>query len=245
MSLIESIEKNHYLATEQDVEALARSFLDAETFRRNTRSTYFRILLAGAQVELTGKPTLRAPRGRHGSLSDEAKAAQAVALDAVHTRLYAAVLKGVVTPEIEGGTGEEGRRRALERNRRSGFARSAASTLRRYVREGGDLTRLSVLTATKNSLTQRQAGVPGEDRARKLIARAARRFAAQVERLAGVDRGLAVEAVRMSMDEINAVLLRYAGRPTDKPQVAADEHRPLKTPVGMFLPAIGVSARVQ
>src|SRR5690349_3748345 len=115
MDLLTSIERNHYNATEADVEKLAASHLEAASAQGRVASTYFRILLAAAQTELIGKPVLRMPRGTRAAPDTEA---QLKALDTAHTRLYAAVRRGVETPEITAADGletDEANRRMLER----------------------------------------------------------------------------------------------------------------------------------
>ena len=242
MNLIANIAKRHYLATPADVENLARSFQEAQDTRTNTRGTYFRVLLAAVQKDVLGKPVLRALRGPAKAMTDEDTKAHLEALEAANEPLYAAVLRGVEAPGLD----------AKERNRRSGFARSATATIRAFIRAGGDIRRIPVPQATKNAMRDR-TGAPGgvaaspEDQARRRIQRAAKRLTGAVEALAQSDRALAVEAVRISMDQVNALLLKYAGRPTTNAAQAVAEHRPFKTDAGTFLPAIriteGVSSR--
>jgi hypothetical protein len=144
MNIIDNIEKHHYVATEAQVEQLAKEqyIHSSEVARAN--STYLRVLIAGCQAELGGK------RGKAPSAES-----QLAVLEKVHGRYYAAVLRGVTTEDVEPSDAlertERGRRQ-LERNRRSGFARSAATTVRNYIRMGGDLRGLDLATVSKNSL---------------------------------------------------------------------------------------------
>lgn len=129
MNVIEKIAKAHYAATVADVEALASNVATGQ----QSDGTYLRVLVAATQAKLG---TSR--RGRVNT------AAQLEILDQVHLQFYAAVQRGVGDASVDDA----------ERRRRSGFARSAASTLRAYVKAGKDLRGLVVADTTKHSLRQ-------------------------------------------------------------------------------------------
>jgi hypothetical protein len=110
---------------EQRVEALARERVTSATIVSNADVTYLSMLVDAMQSQL-GKRS----RGKVNSLQ------QAQVLAEVDKRFYAAVLRGVTTEDIaieEGLDADEQRRRSLERNRRSAFARSAKSTVSAYI----------------------------------------------------------------------------------------------------------------
>lgn len=88
-------------------------------------STYLRVLVAAVQTALKGK-----------------RQRAETALRQAHERFYAAVLRGVGADDIT----------PRERTRRATFARTATSTLRSFVKAGGDVRGLDVLTVTKGSL---------------------------------------------------------------------------------------------
>lgn len=145
MSIIDNLVKHHYVATEAQVESLAREQYSAASQVAVANSTYLRVLVAGCQAELGGKRT-RAPARPEAHLA---------VLEKVHQRYYEAVLRGVTTDDIAQDATldrDERGRRQLERNRRSAFARSAATTLRNYVRAGGDLRALEVDSVSKSEL---------------------------------------------------------------------------------------------
>lgn len=100
------------------------------------------------------------------------------AVDEAHEAFYPAVLKGV---------GYEG----AEQRRRSTFARTAASTLRSFVKRGGKLADIDVTTATKGTL--RAFGRPQEsgDRVERSAARATDALVRAVTRMAKRDTTLA------------------------------------------------------
>lgn len=247
MNTISQIEKANYLATTEDVERMAREQFDASQLQGRTNTTYFRILLASVQQALVGKPVLRAGRGQLAAL-DSVKHLEA--FEEVNSRLYAAVIRGTVTPDIEpvdGLSDAETQRRSQERNRRNNFARTAASAMRRYIKNGGDVRRVPVPTATKNSIVVANAstGVTDEERSRQRVKRAASRLAAVVEELAGADKKLAVEALQDSMSSVTALLARLAGKPTDKPAIAILDHRLFRTPEGVFWPVTPATPEVR
>lgn len=144
----DKIEKAHYVATEHDVELLAASHLACTDAARRADGYYLRILVAALQAKFDGNKH----RKRAGKADLEAHAAL---LTETHQRFYPWVLKGVTTEEVKDDPAlhdNERRMRALERNARSGFARSTASTLLAYIRAGGDVRGLNVETVTKTSL---------------------------------------------------------------------------------------------
>lgn len=93
------------------------------------------------------------------------------AIDAAHATFYPAIIAGV------GGDGKEAQRRAT-------FARSAASTLRAFVRGGGELKAIDPTQATKGTL--RKAVRPAEP-----AERAARSFGRSLQSLQGAAKRMA------------------------------------------------------
>lgn len=147
MNVLEKIVRANYAATEADVEQLAHSYLDAISQGQQAGGGYLRILIATAQSKL-GTPKRR---------SKVDTQAHQVVLREIHARFYPAVLKGITTPDIVDDPTvepEEARRRVLERNRRSTFARTAKSTLEAFMRAGGDVRMLDPQTITKSAVRQ-------------------------------------------------------------------------------------------
>lgn len=125
-TVVAAIARAHFIATPAQVETLAHDVVAG----MNADGTYLRVLVAHMQSKL-GKPR----RGKQPP--------QEPVLDAIHETLYPSVLKGV-------SNGEE--ITDAERNRRANFARSAASTVRAFIRGGGDVRGVDVATATKAGL---------------------------------------------------------------------------------------------
>lgn len=142
------IESKHYVATEHDVELLAAAHLACDEATKRTDGSYLRILVQGLQAQFNGVRNRRKP-----SKADLDHHSEFLAQ--LHTRFYAAVLKGITTPDCADSDilePDERRSRAAVRNARGGFARSSASTLQGFIRAGGDVRGLDVMAVTKGQL---------------------------------------------------------------------------------------------
>lgn len=180
-----------FLATGEQVESLAGQVVEG----MRADNTYLRVLLAHTQSRLRVIRKSKQP-------AQEREVAQHV-LDEVHAELYSSVVKGV-------SSGEEIDMR--ERNRRATFARSAASTVRVFIKGGGNLRELDVSTATKAGL--RKAVTPAAEegasraertflRARDVLIRGAQRLFARGDPAAARER---VEAV---VTQLQAMLAEH------------------------------------
>lgn len=167
-----SLESKHYVATPDDVAQITREIIAAQKQGSEGRATYLRALIATTQAELGQQPRQRAASPA-GKLTEEEKAAQLAALEKVHERFYVAVVKAAKAL-IDGPD-----RGGLELNKRTNFARSSASTLRRWVRAGNDITGLVASRTTKAMLavTGRRKG-PSP----KVLRNQANRFGARLQR---------------------------------------------------------------
>lgn len=190
MTILQTIAKAHYVATEAQVEQLAAAHYGSSAEVERTNTTYLRVLIAGVQAKVGTKTRGRKP-------SPEAFMS---VLEEVHNRFYAAVLKGVDTPDIAVGNGElapaERTRRILERNRRSNFARSAKATVALFVEAGGDVRALDVENTTKAQLRSVVQPPEPQDRVTRVLSRAQASILRIVERTAKQDRSRAVELLR-------------------------------------------------
>lgn len=221
---------------EQRVETLARERVTGATIVSNADVTYLSLLVDAMQSQL-GKQR----RGRINSLQ------QAQVLADVDKRFYAAVLRGVTTEDIaieEGLDADEQRRRSLERNRRSAFARSAKSTVSAYITAGGDVRTLDPNTVSKAALRKAVAPPEPTDRTARALQRAHGAFIRAVQRRARGDPEAARTEVETLMDELQKVLDELGGETEPEHEtttivarsgIPAPDRGPQRTRVGVPL----------
>lgn len=134
MNPFETCEELGYDVGGDVIAELARIGASGDAVTAKVGGTYLKVLVRGAQL-IAGDG--------------------AVAVNKVQSLYYPHVLRGVTTADCADDktmARDERSRRSLERNRRSNFARTAASTLRTWVSLGGDLRVLDAAVVTKQSL---------------------------------------------------------------------------------------------
>jgi hypothetical protein len=145
-----SIESKNFVASTSDVERIAAEIIDGMEQTANGRGTYLRMVVGTVQHDLGATPRLRASSASR--LPPEEIPAQLKALNAVHKRFYEAVYKvaqnSLPTPD------------KVEVKRRCTFARTAASTLRGWIRTGNDVCSLAAGRVTKYQLAVEHAKRP-------------------------------------------------------------------------------------
>lgn len=200
MSTIQQIiAKAHFVATEAQVEQLAAAQWACAKGTEEHNATYLKILVAGAQARTGTTKRGRAPT----------KDSQLAVLKEVNGLFYAAVLRGLVgvDPTIAPDDSLEQREkslRALERNRRSTFARTSYRELVGFVERGGDLRTLDVEAVTKSSL--RAFGKPAEpvDRTARTLERSQGAILRAINRMARGDPEEALEALEGVLEALQA-----------------------------------------
>lgn len=194
--------KNRYSMTDIQVETFARDMVASVDAVNAGRTTYLRVLVNHCQATL-GK----VKRGK--TLTGET---QLSVLGDVADRLYAAVLRGITTPEIapdEGLDKAEATRRSIERNKRSTFARSAKSVLASWINAGGDMRALDVETVTRDPLMAQVRETRGQsndqykmDRHAKALIRLVQREAKRDPTAARADLQAMIETLETALDDI-------------------------------------------
>lgn len=144
--------------------------------------TYLKVLTATCQAEMKGKRT------------------QPLAIiDQVQERFYAAVLRGIGPDTME----------VPERIRRANFAKSSASTLRTYVRSGGNLRLLIPADVTKFSLRMASTIPEPTNRSERIFRRARdaiiRRFKIDAKRDPVNARDELIEIIEALQTELDTV----------------------------------------
>lgn len=214
------------LKIEQRVENLARDRVTSAIIVSNTDITYLSLLVDAMQSQL-GKTR----RGKVNSLQ------QAQVLADVDKRFYAAVLRGVTTEDIaieEGLEVEEQRRRSLERNRRSAFARSAKSTVSTFIGGGGDVRVLDPTTVSKVALRKAIAPPEPADRAARQYTRAHGALLRAIARRARGDPRAARAEVEELMDELQKTLDELGVEPeAHHSTTVVGRQSPIRTRVGL------------
>lgn len=230
--LNQTIASRHYLATDAQVRELATLNYESGEQAVATRGTFLRVELAALQAAVMGAPKLRAG----GKAQQLEKDAVLAALKEVHARLYSIVLEAITTDDIADGPKlrkAEKTRRALERNRRSNFARSAKATLMAYVRCGGNVSTLAVPQVTKAMLQAEIAKRKPQPDASEQAERIANRMAAQIERIKEEDQELA-QAVSQRL--VSALAATTTDKTTKSPAKAVEENIPLQVGESYFIP---------
>lgn len=193
--------KSKYAMSESQVEALAGDYANASDAAGRLGMTYLRVLVSACQAILGTSPKRRT----RIPIPEQAQVVGDVA-----GKYYAAVLRGVTTPDIvpdDTLPQEEQSARSRERNRRSTFARSAKSTLLAYIRAGGDMRALEVESVARDALgafVRKQRG-QSETRFRierhiAAVVRAATAEAKDKPTVAKADLEHAIEALQFALD---------------------------------------------
>lgn len=189
---------NRYLASDDTIAEIARNYSAAQGTIGAARGEYLRILIAHTQ-ELVGR------------IKDQSVEAALGALSAVHDRLYNIILHAVTTPDVEPDDAqpkEERSRRALERNRRSTFARSSKSTVVAFVKSGGKLMELGDLDEiTKERL--RELTKPKDPPQRVAVGGIESKLEQAVTEMAAANREEAIDFI----DKLHTKLMLLVARP--------------------------------
>jgi hypothetical protein len=220
-----------YLASTNDVRSLATAVISGAESATTGQGTYLKVLVACTQEECGAHPRQR--NGRIRRLKGEELKRQLGIFNTIAKRFGAVVLEVAK----KDGAGAD-----IVRSR-TAFHRSAASTIRTYIRSGHDVRPLGLATLTKASL------VVGSSRRKLTLAQLERRAVAITERLEGLAKQLMAadpELARKALLPAFAALAAATAnghKPTRDPKEAMAEGRPLISGANFFVPMPGVAVR--
>lgn len=227
-----TLESRGYVATDDDITAIARTVLTAHDEAATGRASYLRTLIATTQSEMGVKPRMRAS-AKPTKLEQSQIDAQLASLEEVHKRFYELVFEAAEAA-IPSGTKDRG----IEVNRRTNFARTAMSIVRRFVRAGNDLTVVVPARATRDSLRVADTTirtVPTSSLKRKAEAQS-KALMATVIGLADADRKVALEELTLLLNQVTDQMMRLGVTPTKDASQATEESRPLRVGKSLFIP---------
>lgn len=221
-----SIESRNFIATDTDIAKIAAQAIDGETRSAEARGLFFKALIATTQHELGSPPRLRNVAG--AKLSAEETTAHLLTFEGIAKRFCEKAR------EVAANTVPDTDTETLRSRTRKFY--SAASTVRGYIRAGGDIRGIAAHKATKGSLaTPRVKRKPNPE----ALKRRAVALGAELEKIA---RSLNGDFAREVLTPLLAKLGALAGKTakaTRDPAEAMSEQRALRTKVGVFFPIEG------
>lgn len=226
-TIFEKIEDRNYLVTKGQIGEVTRQHVQGEATVVLARGVYLKALVANTQEALGAPVRARAASAsRFGAVSDEMRAEHIKALEKVHSGFYEEVLANI--PDGP----------AAQRNKDSGYARTAKSRLRTWIKAGGDIRTLAAPKVTAKSIKVARADVPRTaEQVKSVMLRQATGISEAVSALADLDKQSAIEAVETVMSQLAVKLVELGVTATRDPQQAIDEHRPFRLKEGVFWPA--------
>lgn len=185
MTLSNSIESKQFVATEQQIEALAVAVYEGQQLV----GTYLRTLVVAVQAVLGKGRRKIEPR------------AQVEAVDAIGAKFYGWVRAGLQRAAGGAITDRELTGRAM-------FARVAASALRKYAAGGGDIRAIDAAEVTRRDLRpEHKEDIPdGTPRAERAGLRAVAALENAVKRMARRDRDEARVFLESALDRLQVAL---------------------------------------
>lgn len=242
--IVAELAVSKYVAKADQVGALAKAYVERQKELAAIGGTYLKVLIASTLHALGEPVRTENHRGKAPKLDDKERDRQRSTFEDIQSAFYQAVLNAVITEDLKDNEqlpkAERGAL-ALERNRRTNFARSAASTVRGYLKSGGDLRLVNVSTVTKGYLQDATAAkTPRVSESVALGSRVeavGKRAVRLIEQLAEQDEGAARHRLESMISQL-ASLLGHIGveKTTTSDKQAIEKCIPLKTDAGLFMP---------
>lgn len=219
-----TLEQRHYVATDADMESSVVTLAAAITSADTERNVYLKALIGTTRDKLGLPPRERS--GKPAKLSDEDTEKQLEALKSVHERLYAVVTRKW-SELIPRGKGH-----ATILNKRTNYARTNYSVLRRWVAAGKDIGAIAPAKATKRDFVlqtgQKRSRAVSPTVLRKRVERQATELVKAVLALGEADKATATSELELLVGQLTQQLIELTGKPTTDLQLAAEQHRPFK-----------------
>lgn len=210
-TVLDRIEKAHFVASTEQVESLAAQQHTNAALAKQAGATYLRVIIA---CTLANVQTKRKP----------AAGTVLAALNKAHRDMYAAVVRGVTTPEL--GKLEDAAR-SVELNRRAAFARSATSTVRTFVKGGGDLRSIDLAAVSKTQLYQASQPAEPKERNERIVQRSEGRLIKALQRKAKSNPVWAGAHIKALIEELQSIA---GGLESKAPRVLAHRVRRVGQP---------------
>lgn len=227
-----TLEARDFVATPADIEELTRRRLSASIQAAQSQDTYLKALTATTIVELGEKPRARAA-GKPDELTPDEIKAHLVALENVHQRFYAIVLKAILE-----GPAELGRNRKTMAQRKATFARTSKTTLRSWIKAGHDVRGLVAARVSKTMLVRETPDAP-KPKAATLRRRAmglGDRLVLLVGSAPKADRPAALTALESVMQMLAYQMTEMGATISSKPEAALRDGRPFKRGSTVYWP---------
>lgn len=230
MNVVDTLSKANYVATPEQIGQLARMNLHSIKGSDLVNGVYLKCLIVGVQKDLESSVT---------------ELEQDKVLQQVHERYYGAVVQAVTSRDIRDDKDllkDERRARALERNRRSNFARSAKATLLGFIRAEGDVMTLDAEKITKGELHNFAVSMKVPTNVMQSLPARVNSTLGDLEeltkQLADVDKTLAVRALTHSIERLTMLAIEFGVSYTDRSEVAVRDAKILRTSAGTFWPVM-------
>jgi hypothetical protein len=161
-TIISMLADNHHRVTDEDLGKLIRTKAAGDKVGEALGDSYFRVMVRRTQDKISAQ-----------------KGEPVQFLDAVGKAMMDVVNATLITDDIapnESDSSADKARKTAERQRVTGFARSAKSTLKTWMQNGGDIMTLDADTVTKSSLTlankesKAESSKSDDERARERLA---------------------------------------------------------------------------